>query len=100
MFEPKKLAEGIDVHDTMENIFVVVIYLPPFKLWKKKNRLQTFQLKNGSENTYIAAITTLMKAIPYLWNHQKKRSIIIKSYIFLLEKTKLQTHALFTITKK
>ena len=29
-----------------------------------------------------------------------KSRIIIKSYIFLLEKTKLQTHALFTITKK
>ena len=36
MFEPKKLAKGIDVHDTMENIFLVVIYLPPFKLWKNK----------------------------------------------------------------
>ena len=33
---------------------------------KKRIGYKLSNKKNGSENTYIAAITTLMKAIPYL----------------------------------
>ena len=33
---------------------------------KKKESVTNFPIKNESESTYIAAITTLMKAIPYL----------------------------------
>ena len=63
---------------------------------KKKESVTNFPIKKW-----------IRKHVHRCYNHANesysismKSRIIIKSYIFLLEKTKLQTHALFTITKK
>ena len=69
--------------------------IPPVKLWKS---VTTSNEWNPTESdTYIAAITTLMKATPYLWIAMKN---IIESYYFFLKKRTLTGYSSFPTSKK